>query len=366
MEKQNFSNALTRLLAHFIDVIIVSIPFLIAYFSTQKIISIAFLGISLIFGIYNGIYLVVKKRSTLGMQFMEIKLFKFADDNLVESPLSYKYIIFRGIVTYIVSDITFGIDYLFIFFTKRRQTLHDLIFRSVFVNNPSRKKYLLATTIIVVAVLTFIFMRPIFSDERIVLTYKVPNKYDTFTFDSRDKIKEKLKNVFTLDQYQYIHQYHHYNSDTDEIEIILPKNIDKNIVITALSSQDYLKFQEFINDEWKDSEINESYIDGAEPFFGDDGSISVSIKLNSNGQKLLENFTERNIGKNIRITLNDQVLISGIIKEKITNGSILVPFEHLADARKVSTEVNLAKSNSLELIKEEYKKVLRKGFVWLR
>jgi len=361
MEKQNFSNALTRLLAHFIDVIIVSIPLLIAYFSTQKIISIAFFGVYLIVDIYNRIYLVVKKRSTLGMQFMEIKLFKFTDDNLVESPLSYKYIIFRGIVSDIVSYITFGIDCLFIFFTKRRQTLHDLIFWSVFVNNPSRKKYSFATTIIVVAVLTFIFTRPIFSDERIVLTYKIHYEYGIL--DARDKIEEKLKNVLTLDQYQ-LHQYH--RNDTNEVEIILPKNIDKNIVITDLSSQDNLKFQEFINDEWKDSEINESYIDSAEPVFGKDGSIFVLIKLNPDGQKFLESFTERNIGKNIRITLNDQVLIYTIVKEKITNGSMLASFEHFTDAKKFSTEVNLAKRNSLELIKEEHKKVLRKGFVWLK
>lgn len=357
MEKQNFSNALTRLLAHFMDVIIVSIPFLIAYFSTQKIISIVFLVISLIIGIYNGIYLVVKKRATLGMQFMEIKLFKFANDNLVESPLSFKYIIFRGIVSNIVSDITFGIEYLFIFFTKRRQTLHDLIFKSVFVNNPPRKKYLLATGIVILAILLFIFARPLFLNERVVLTYKIHNKYDTF--DSVDKIREKLKNVFSLDQY-------HYNNDTDEIEIILPENIDKDVVIGALSSQDHLKFQEFINNEWKDSEINESFIDSAEPFFGEDGSISVIVKLNSDGQKLLENFTERNTGKRIQVLLNNDVLISGIIKEKITNGAILVPFEHIADARKVSTEVNLAKSNSLELIKQENKKVLKQGFIWLK
>ncbi|ACY40127.1 bifunctional preprotein translocase subunit SecD/SecF [Blattabacterium sp. (Blattella germanica) str. Bge] len=75
-----------------------------------------------------------------------------------------------------------------------------------------------------------------------------------------------------------------------------------------------------INNEETYSYLNGDVVTRAYKSFGPFNEISVNIKMNQEGTKKWKIFTEKNIGKNIAIVLDDFVYANPLVQSVITNG----------------------------------------------
>lgn len=243
------------------------------------------------------------------------------------------------------------------FFTKKKQTLHDLIFKSVFVNNPPIKKYIISGVTTMVFVILIIVLMPFFKETKTSLTFSVNNKNKTSQY-ALDNISNRLSVLFNLNQY-------HFDENKNQIEIFLPENISKDSVIFALASKKHLVFQELINNNWQNSELNESYIATTSPWFEDDGTMSVFIEFTAEGKKIFANLTKRNIGKNIQVVFDNKVISSGVVSEELIDSDYIIEVNSISEMKDLITQITFADGEYIKLISENNnRKVTKRAFHW--
>jgi protein-export membrane protein SecD len=77
--------------------------------------------------------------------------------------------------------------------------------------------------------------------------------------------------------------------------------------------------------EWKNTELTGKYLDRASVNFNSqDGSPEVTLKFDSDGAKLFEDITGRNIGKPVAIFLDSYLISSPTVNDKISGGEAVI------------------------------------------
>jgi preprotein translocase subunit SecD len=87
---------------------------------------------------------------------------------------------------------------------------------------------------------------------------------------------------------------------------------------------------------WKNTELTGKYLKRASVQFNpNDGSPEVSLEFNSDGAKLFEDITARNIGKPVAIFLDGYVISAPVVNDKITGGKASISGHFNVDEAKL-------------------------------
>jgi protein-export membrane protein SecD len=168
------------------------------------------------------------------------------------------------------------------------------------------------------------------------LTYEVDMKdiadvdRDSVMDGLRDVI-EKRVNLFGVSEPQV---YTARSGDAYRLVVELAGIKDVSAAIKEIGETPFLLFAE-VDDSFDDSstttaqgvgikptELTGRYIVGATlTFDGVTGRSQVSLDFNDEGAKIFEALTERNVGKQIAVFLDDNLITAPVVQEKITGGA---------------------------------------------
>ncbi|MFA6994890.1 MAG: preprotein translocase subunit SecD [Patescibacteria group bacterium] len=97
-----------------------------------------------------------------------------------------------------------------------------------------------------------------------------------------------------------------------------------------------------LNKSWKNTELTGKYLQRASVQFNqNDGSPEVSLNFNSEGAKLFEDITARNIGKPVAIFLDGYIISAPTVNDKITGGQASISGNFSIDeAKTLVTRLN--------------------------
>ena len=103
------------------------------------------------------------------------------------------------------------------------------------------------------------------------------------------------------------------------------RNIDEynvdHILIRTLSEQDILGAQ----NNWKNTELTGKHLERSLVQFNpNDGSPQVGLEFDSEGEELFAEITERNIGKQVAIFLDNYIISAPTVNSKITGGQAVI------------------------------------------
>lgn len=91
-----------------------------------------------------------------------------------------------------------------------------------------------------------------------------------------------------------------------------------------------------LNSSWKNTELTGKYLKRAAVQFNpNDGSPEVSLEFNSDGAKLFEDITGRNIGKPVAIFLDGYIISAPNVNDKITGGKASISGKFNVDEAKL-------------------------------
>lgn len=93
---------------------------------------------------------------------------------------------------------------------------------------------------------------------------------------------------------------------------------------------------------WKNTELTGKYLQRASVQFNqNDGSPEVSLNFNSEGAKLFEDITSRNIGKPVAIFLDGYIISAPTVNDKITGGQASISGNfNIDEAKTLVTRLN--------------------------
>lgn len=115
-------------------------------------------------------------------------------------------------------------------------------------------------------------------------------------------------------QFGYHLIYKQGERDVDEYNI-------SNILIKTLSKEDILGPQQ----EWENTELTGKYLKRASVQFNpNDNTPEVSLEFDSEGGDLFEKITERNVGEQVAIFLDNYVISAPTVNEKISGGKAVI------------------------------------------
>ena len=151
-----------------------------------------------------------------------------------------------------------------------------------------------------------------------------------------------------------------FNEKSNEFSIILPIGLDKKVVEEKISqTTSSLTFEEQIDGMWVNSDIKNSDIDSAKMSFGESGKPIVIIKFKQEKVNLFKSFTERNLKKEVKISIKNEEIFSGTVDEIVTNGEINFPKDSISVVRNIVAKINMGNSNALTFVNENNKKILK-------
>lgn len=124
----------------------------------------------------------------------------------------------------------------------------------------------------------------------------------------------------------------------DRIIVELPGVKDTKEAIGVVGKTAQLRFAELSEEEGKgliQTDLTGAFLKEAEVVFDKKtGKPSISIEFTSEGAKKFETITERNIGKPLAILLDDEVISTPIVQEKITGGMAQITGDFSLDEAK--------------------------------
>lgn len=89
-------------------------------------------------------------------------------------------------------------------------------------------------------------------------------------------------------------------------------------------------------DLWKNTELTGKYLKRAVLQFNpNDGTPEVSLEFNSEGAKMFEDITERNVGQPVAIFLDGYIISAPTVNEKITGGQAVISGQFNIDEAKL-------------------------------
>lgn len=145
----------------------------------------------------------------------------------------------------------------------------------------------------------------------------------------RDVIERRV-NLFGVSEPQVITAQ---SDDSYRVIVELAGVTDVKQAIDEIGSTPFLMFAEVLVSEeegatttpeaiFKPTELTGRYITGASVIFDTiTGKPQVSLNFNTEGAKLFETITERNIGKQLAVFLDDELITAPVVQSKITGGN---------------------------------------------
>lgn len=88
-------------------------------------------------------------------------------------------------------------------------------------------------------------------------------------------------------------------------------------------------------DLWKNTELTGKYLKRAVLEFAQDGTPEVSLEFDSEGAKMFEDITARNVGQPVAIFLDGYVISAPTVNEKITGGKAVISGQFNVDEAKL-------------------------------
>ena len=99
----------------------------------------------------------------------------------------------------------------------------------------------------------------------------------------------------------------------------------QNVVVNPEASGTAATLNVDMNENWKNTELTGKYLKRATVQFNpNDGTPEVSLEFNTEGSKLFEDITSRNIGQQVAIFLDGYPISSPTVNEKITGGQAVI------------------------------------------
>jgi len=115
---------------------------------------------------------------------------------------------------------------------------------------------------------------------------------------------------------------------------------DVNSAIKMIGETPYLEFKEVVQNQDKTefipTNLNGRYVTGARVEFNSTtGKPQVAISFNSEGAKIFEELTARNVGKPLAIFLDNNLIEMPIVQEKISGGNAVITGKFTLDEAKL-------------------------------
>ncbi len=126
----------------------------------------------------------------------------------------------------------------------------------------------------------------------------------------------------------------------------------KHILIKTKSAQEILAGKE----NWKNTELTGKNLKRAMVEFNpNDGSPEVGLQFDSEGAKMFEEITGRNVGRKVAIFLDGRLISSPVVNEKITGGKAVISGNfNIQEAKKLAQRLNAgALPVPIELINQQ-------------
>jgi preprotein translocase subunit SecD len=115
---------------------------------------------------------------------------------------------------------------------------------------------------------------------------------------------------------------------------------DVNSAIKMIGETPYLEFKEVVQNQDKTefipTNLNGRYVTGARVEFNSTtGKPQVAISFNSEGAKIFEELTARNVGKPLAIFLDNNLIEMPVVQEKISGGNAVITGKFTLDEAKL-------------------------------
>ncbi len=118
---------------------------------------------------------------------------------------------------------------------------------------------------------------------------------------------------------------------------------DVNQAINEIGETPYLDFREVVPEgtstvKFIPTELSGRYIKGAQMTFDDLGRPQISLTFNSDGGKIFEDVTGRNIGKPLAIFLDNELIEAPVVEGRISGGEAQITGKFTIDEAKTMIE----------------------------
>jgi len=152
----------------------------------------------------------------------------------------------------------------------------------------------------------------------------------------RDVI-EKRVNLFGVSEPQVFIAK---SGDEYQLVVELAGIKDVNSAIKMIGETPYLEFKEVVQNQDKSefipTNLNGRYVTGARVEFNSTtGKPQVAISFNSEGAKIFEELTARNVGKPLAIFLDNNLIEMPVVQEKISGGNAVITGKFTLDEAKL-------------------------------
>jgi len=152
----------------------------------------------------------------------------------------------------------------------------------------------------------------------------------------RDVI-EKRVNLFGVSEPQVFIAK---SGDEYQLVVELAGIKDVNSAIKMIGETPYLEFKEVVQNQDKTefipTNLNGRYVTGARVEFNSTtGKPQVAISFNSEGAKIFEELTARNVGKPLAIFLDNNLIEMPVVQEKISGGNAVITGKFTLDEAKL-------------------------------
>ncbi len=109
----------------------------------------------------------------------------------------------------------------------------------------------------------------------------------------------------------------------DKTIIYADSNINSNDIISYLSTP-ILEFKKQRNNSWISTDMNEKYIKKAEVTTDYSGEWVISLEFTKEGKGKFAQLTKEQVGKQLAIFFDNELITAPKINEPITSGSVLI------------------------------------------